>query len=112
MKFTVLFMLAAIIYGAEDDLKKSGTYTIEGDIYTLVIHAGGTRSEKRTGTLIRDSIEITGNKIGEVVETKFGKMCWLGPINGERHSRGWLRYATYGDPVFNDDGTVVKKFIQ
>ena len=112
MKFTALFMLAAIMYGAEADLKKAGAYTIDGDLYTLTIHAGGTRSERRTGTLLRNSVEISGSKVGEVIETKFGKLCWLGPIDGKGYNRGWLRYATYGGPIFLEDGSADKKYIE
>lgn len=113
MKTTILLLLSALsvhLSGVDVDLKKAGVYTLEGDVYELVIFAGGSRSEKRIGKLRRNALEIIGDKVGDVRETKFGKLCWFGATDGKGYNRGWLRYTTYDKLVFHEDGSVVNKF--
>ena len=113
MKTTILLLLSALsvhLSGVDVDLTKAGVYTLKGDVYELVIYAGGTKSEKRIGKLRCNDLEITGDKAGDVRETKFGKMCWFGATEGKAYNRGWLRYTTYDKPVFHEDGSVVNKF--
>lgn len=113
MKTTILLLLSALsahLSGVDVDLKKAGVYTLEGDVYELAIYAGGTKSEKRIGKLRRNDLEITGDKTGDVRETKFGRMCWFGATEGKAYNRGWLRYTVYNKPVFREDGSLVDTF--
>jgi hypothetical protein len=86
--------------------------------YAAIGMAMGTRSERRIGRLHFGQNEIRGQKQGDYVDTPWGRLRWMGPINLEAatdYEQGFLLHGTQdrslddleGDVVFPDDAGVV-----
>jgi hypothetical protein len=78
----------------------------------------GTRSERRIGRLHFGQTEIWGKKQGDYVDSPWGRLRWMGPINLEAttdYEQGFLLRGTYdrslddldGEVIFPDDSGVI-----
>lgn len=79
--------------------------------YTVVAIAMGSRSERRIGRLRFGRTELAGQEEGDYVDTPWGRLRWLGPIDlhaATDYEQGFLLLGTYdrsldeleGDAVF------------
>jgi hypothetical protein len=65
--------------------------------HSVTASAMGTKSERRIGALQFDNIEIQGAKIGDFVETPWGRAHWRGPVRTDAagdHEQGMLLRGT------------------
>jgi hypothetical protein len=93
-------------------LARGGRWTahVEEWRYTVSASAMGTRSEQRIGQLSHGPTMLAGQKQGDFVETPWGTMRWLGPVNVNEktdYEQGFLLRGTSdrslddlaGDPI-------------
>jgi len=83
-----------------------GTYKSGEWEYVYEIGNPGTQSERRTGRLLRNGVEVTG-KPGEVQDTPLGQFLYFGK---RPYNIGWLNTVTYDQPVFGREGRVLPRW--
>jgi hypothetical protein len=70
--------------------------------YSVTATAMGSKSERRIGRLSRGRLMLTGEHPGEGVETPWGRLFWMGPLQPETptdYEQGWLLFGTGDRPL-------------
>jgi hypothetical protein len=93
-------------------LERAGRWTghVDDWVYSVVASAMGTRSERRIGRLSHGRMRIEGKKEGEVVDTPWGRMHWMGPVNVEAttdYEQGFLLRGTMDRTIEEGAGGVI-----
>lgn len=78
--------------------------------YSVLTVAMGSRSERRVGRLRFGGNEVVGEREGDYVDTPWGRMRWLGPVDLRAptdYEQGFLLLGTYGRPLDELEGEAV-----
>jgi hypothetical protein len=79
--------------------------------YALTIMAKGTKNEIRAGRLFHEEKEVTAAKVGDRVQTPWGMMYCMGPVQGESpaggHEEGWLLQGTMDRSLEGMEGDLI-----
>jgi putative hemolysin len=78
--------------------------------YTVLAQAMGSRSERRIGRLRFGWAELMGKEEGDFVDTPWGRMRWLGPVDlgaATDYEQGFLLLGTRDRPLDDLEGDAV-----
>lgn len=93
-------------------LARGGSWQAEAGpwSYTVLGMAMGSRSERRVGRLRFGRTEVSATHEGDYVDTPWGRLRWLGPIDPRAttdYEQGFLRVGTHDHPFDDLEGDAV-----
>lgn len=96
----------------EKALERAGRWMGEIDdwIASVVASSMGTRSEHRIGRLSQGRMWFEGKEQGEVIDTPWGRMHWMGPVYvGERaaYEQGFLLRGRFDRSLEQEEGRAI-----